>query len=338
MIKSNKTVKLLNENGQVSIFLSSAVIVMVTFIAFIVNIGIFVKAKINLQNATDAAAYAGASVQARQLTNIAYMNWEMRNVFKEWMFKYYVLGSLNLDDVHSGGVGSDMKFTMKSYGGSNGSNATEAVDNYNFPSVCIDFAETGGIGMCTRYVIPGLPRFESSNVLGMDETTNAFVDAIVSQKSLNCSIRSEVNFLTATTWAYNVITNDVSQSTLAQQAPQMATDVMGAFPKAFEIGLRIRSLEAQVNYPPVESVCLNPSIGVNCGLAASTLEGLPSRERTLKAWQSGWRNMGSNGYTASTNSDRSFKNSFTISEIEPTLDTTEIGNRRIVKYTSDSSR
>ena len=65
MIKSNKTVKLLNENGQVSIFLSSAVIVMVTFIAFIVNIGIFVKAKINLQNATDAAAYAGASVQAK---------------------------------------------------------------------------------------------------------------------------------------------------------------------------------------------------------------------------------------------------------------------------------
>lgn len=313
MIKAKTTVKLLNEKGQVSIFLSSAVIVMITFIAFIVNIGIFVKAKINLQNATDAAAYAGASVQARQLTNIAYMNWEMRNVFKEWMFKYYVLGGLNLSSVHGSESDTSMHFTMDSYTRT----SSPAVDYYNFPSVCIDFAETGGIGMCTKYVVPGLPRFESSNVLGMDETTNAFVDAIVSQKQLNCSQRSNVNFLTASTWAYNVLTNDATQRTLAQQAPQMATDAMGAFPKAFELGLRIRSLESEVNFPPVSNVCLNPAIGVNCVTPANSLEGSPSRERALKAWQSAWRNLGSNGYAEGPNSDRTFKNSFTLTELSP---------------------
>ena len=83
-----------NEKGQVSIFLGICMTVILTMLAFIVNIGLFVKAKINLQNAVDAAAWSGAAVQARQLSNIGYMNWELRNTLKEWMFKYYVLGQM----------------------------------------------------------------------------------------------------------------------------------------------------------------------------------------------------------------------------------------------------
>ena len=295
-----------NKKGQVSIFFSTTVVVMITFIAFIINIGMFVKAKINLQNATDAAAYAGASVQARQLTNIGYMNWEMRNVYKEWMFKYYVLGSLNLKSVANGNAGTDMKFLMESYDRSQ----TQAVDKYNFPSVCIDFANTGGLGMCTRYLVPGLPRFESSNVLGMDEATNAFVDEIVSQKSIDCGDRTSLNFFTANTWAYNVITNDNSLTNLTTQAPQVASNFMGAFPQAFELGLRIRSLEAQVNHPAQGNICSDPSNGVNCNMPAASLN-TPSKERALKAFMSGYRNLGSHG------NDNFFKNSFTLTEIEP---------------------
>jgi hypothetical protein len=312
MNKSLATFKLLlsGRKGQVSIFFSTTVVVMITFIAFIINIGMFVKAKINLQNATDAAAYAGASVQARQLTNISYMNWEMRNVYKEWMFKYYVLGGLNLESVANGNVGDEMKFTMQSYTRS----ASAAVDKYNFPSICIDFANTGGLGMCTRYLVPGLPRFENSNVLGMDEATNAFVDEIVSQKSIDCSDRTALNFYTANTWAYNVITNDASVNNFTSQAPQVAANFMGAFPQAFELGLRIRSLEAQVNHPPQGNICSNPSSGVNCNVPASGLN-TPSKERALKAFTSGYRNLGSHG------SDNYFKNSFTLTEVPPTLDT-----------------
>ena len=90
---------LLNARGQMTIFFATTILALITFIAFIINIGIFVKAKINLQNAVDAAAFAGASVQARQLSNISYLNWEMRNVYKEWMFKNYVLGNLSLDEI-----------------------------------------------------------------------------------------------------------------------------------------------------------------------------------------------------------------------------------------------
>ena len=72
-------VEKLKERGQLSIFLGIVLIVLVSFLAFIINVGLFVKAKINLQNAVDAAAFSGAAVQARQLTNIAYLNWELSN-------------------------------------------------------------------------------------------------------------------------------------------------------------------------------------------------------------------------------------------------------------------
>ena len=77
--------------GQVSVFLGMSLLVIISLLAFVINVGLFVKAKINLQNAVDAAAYAGAAAQARQLTNIGYLNYELRNNYKEWLFKYYVV-------------------------------------------------------------------------------------------------------------------------------------------------------------------------------------------------------------------------------------------------------
>ncbi len=302
--------------GQISIFFSTTIVVMITFIAFIINIGIFVKAKINLQNATDAAAYAGASVQARQLTNIAHLNWEMRNIYKQWMFKYYVLGSLSLEAIQGpppvpqscrSKLTASTDFTMSCYG-----IAQAAIDRYNFPSTCIDFANTGGVGMCTRYVVPGLPRFEASNILGMDETTNAFIDSIVSEKSKDCSKRSQMNFYTANTWAYNVNGATGSVDNITDDAPQIAADQMGAFPQAFEIGLRIRNLEAQVNTPPMQGVCITPGEGVNCSQPVNQLSRVSS-ERTLKAFQSGWRNIGKN-------ENSYMKNTFTITEVPPRTD------------------
>lgn len=311
------------QKGQISIFFSSTIIVMITFMAFIINIGMFVKAKINLQNATDAAAYAGASVQARQLTNIAYMNWEMRNVYKEWMFKYYVLGSLNLQGVVNPGSNQSTFFNMSSFDRvttSASGIAGRAIDQYNFPSTCVDFASTGGVGLCTKYLVPGLPRFESSNVLGMDETTNAFVDAIVAEKSGNCSERSKLNFLTSNVWAYNVLTNNPALISLKDEAPEVAADRMGAFPQAFEIAARIRNLEAQVNFPPISGACINPGFGVNCSTSINELTG-PAQERTLKALQTGWRNLGVHGTsTTEVPGNRVMKDSFTIKELSPTVD------------------
>ena len=49
----------------------------------VVDFGHLVNNKINLQNAADAAAYAGAAWQARALSNLGQMNYYLRQNLKE---------------------------------------------------------------------------------------------------------------------------------------------------------------------------------------------------------------------------------------------------------------
>ena len=117
IIKSNKqdSPKLfLDQKGQVSIFLAVITTIVITLVAFVINVGLFVKAKINLQNAVDAGAWSGAAAQARRLSGIAYLNWEMRNTYKEWMFKYYVLGQY-ANTKTGDGSGPNMDFRLKKF-------------------------------------------------------------------------------------------------------------------------------------------------------------------------------------------------------------------------------
>src|SRR3954466_15164229 len=82
------------ENGQASIMIGMILLTFILFFAFVVNTGMLVNAKINLQNAADLAAYAGAAVQARQLNQISYLNYEMRRQYKKFLFRYYVMGNM----------------------------------------------------------------------------------------------------------------------------------------------------------------------------------------------------------------------------------------------------
>ena len=197
-----------------SVFLAVIMVIIVGLMAFIINIGLFVKAKINLQNAVDAAAYSGAAVQARQLTNIAYMNWEMRNIYKEWMFKYYVLGQLSLPDTKNPRSDGTMDFrlpplisTLNIPSGSSILNKPEYKqrDPWNIPSICIDFA--GTYKLCNTYSLPGLPLFQSLGLPGTDEIKQAFLQTMQTEKSKDCSVRSQLNFLVANQWSYGLGTN-----------------------------------------------------------------------------------------------------------------------------------
>jgi hypothetical protein len=280
--------RLLNAKGQISIFFATTVLILITFIAFIVNIGIFVKAKMNLQNAVDASAYAGASVQARQLTNIAYLNWEMRNVYKEWLFKQYILGNLNLDDVTNGASGTtDLRMAPYSSG------TADVQDGYNIPSICVDYEASGNVTSCAKAMVPGLPRFSSTNVLGLEETMDTFMDAIGGEKAKNCADRTNINYLTAFTWAFNILE---ANTTSTQRAPDVLTDRPGAFPRALELAFRIRQLEAQVNKKPYDQgVCIGTGVSCGGGDINSLIAGdlTPSNERVYKAFYSGFRNLGS---------------------------------------------
>jgi len=307
-----KTIRYLNQRGQISIFFATTVLILITFIAFIVNIGIFVKAKINLQNAVDASAYAGASVQARQLTNIAYLNWEMRNVYKEWMYKSYILGNLNLEDVVSGASGTT-NLMMADYS----SGTTAVQDNYNIPSACVDFQASGNVTSCAKAMVPGLPGFQSTAVMGLEETMDTFMDAVGGEKAKDCAVRTNINYLTAFTWAYNI---PESGATVTDNAPEVLLDRPGAYPRALELAFRIRALEAQVNKKPYDQgYCLDQGVGCSGGNINGLVGGepSPSNERIYKAFYSGFRNLGAQDCGGDSGDE--FKCFYTLTELAPTV-------------------
>lgn len=273
MIKSNR--------GQLSIFMGITLIIVMGMLAFIINIGLFVKAKINLQNATDAAAFAGAATQARQLTNIAYANWELRNTYKEWMFKYYVLGQLGL-----------MPYNLKNVSGKNAVNfilptpdisGFPDFDKYNIPSICIH--NNSKTNICPIYALPGIPRFPAIGVAGISEIHEAFVNKLVEEKGKDCSRRSKANFLTALTWAYG------SGMDAMPEAPLVATNRPGAWPEALELSFRIRNLEMIMNRPPVADITRQ-----NVNQFQGQAEEIGFNERPMKAFWSAYRNLGGGVY------------------------------------------
>ena len=301
-----------NSKGQLTVFLAVSLIIIISLLAFVVNVGLFVKAKINLQNAVDAAAYSGASVQARMLSQAGHLNWEMRNTYKEWMFKYYVLGQKALTKTNPASekfeAKNKMDFTADPFwpiGHPKRRGDTEPLDKYNIPSICIHFGTDHNL--CEIASIPGLPRFETVGLPSISDQHESFINALVSTKSKDCSRRTLVNFGTAMLWAYGT-----KEAVFAGQT-EIAANRTGAFPEAIELAIRMRNLEMIINRPPVSNICMNAAEG--CENTINALDGeyseVPLNERPIKAFMSAYRNLG-----GSINSD--LKTNFILREVPPT--------------------
>ena len=52
------------------------------FFALLINVGLLIHHKINLQHSTDLAAYYGAMKQAEEMNAIAHINFQMRQAWK----------------------------------------------------------------------------------------------------------------------------------------------------------------------------------------------------------------------------------------------------------------
>ncbi len=304
-----------NERGQISIFFSASLVVFISIIAFVINVGLFVKAKINLQNATDAAAFAGAAVQARQLTKIAYLNWEMRNIYKEWMYKYYVVGSLNtpmVEDPNAAGntCGGQKCMDFRLADDVNAISGATSSDPYNFPAVCIHIAGSE-TNVCKRFAVPGLPEFGGYSIPGTEEASRSFIDALIGGKINDCVERSKLNMLVATTWAYNIMPNQSGGSdTLAGRGPAILSDRQGAWPKAVEMAIRIRNLEFAMNREAViKPVCASGGNGCD-PITNYENANMLGNERLIKAFYSGYRNLGNHV-------DNEMKSSFQLTELPP---------------------
>ncbi len=77
-----------------AIFIALFFQVLFVFFAMAINMGLVVHDKINLQNSVDIAAYYGAMKQGEVLNQIAHINYQMRQNYKLFVWRYRVLGTL----------------------------------------------------------------------------------------------------------------------------------------------------------------------------------------------------------------------------------------------------
>jgi hypothetical protein len=87
-----------NQRGQVAIFVALIFQVLFVFFAMVVNVGLLVHHKINLQNSVDLAAYYGAMKQAEVLNAVAHINYQIHQSWKLMVFRHRHLGMGGLEN------------------------------------------------------------------------------------------------------------------------------------------------------------------------------------------------------------------------------------------------
>jgi hypothetical protein len=83
----------LNQKGQVAIFVALIFQVVFVFFALLINVGLLVHQKINLQQSVDLAAYYGAGKQAEVLNALAHVNFQIKQNWKLMTWRYRILGT-----------------------------------------------------------------------------------------------------------------------------------------------------------------------------------------------------------------------------------------------------
>jgi Flp pilus assembly protein TadG len=192
--------KYLSERGQMAIFIALIFQVLFVFFAMIVNVGLIVHDKINLQNSVDLAAYYAAERQAEILNAIAHQNYEIRQAWKLLSWRIRVLGDLGYAGhpmQQSGGNDQDVSaFTA-------GAN-TNGASNWR-PTVCVNHVlwSGGDQNVCSdsKIVIPPIPTtivvapFLPWNILIKEKT-----DELQQKAGNDCRKTGPLNFKMAIRW------------------------------------------------------------------------------------------------------------------------------------------
>jgi hypothetical protein len=117
------------QRGQVSIMIALIFQVVFIFFAMVINIGLVINDKINLQNSVDIAAYYGAMKQAEILNAMAHVNYQIRQIYKLMNWRLWALSD----------AGRNTQIFPYFANGSSTPREQAASwnDNYNYPVVCI---------------------------------------------------------------------------------------------------------------------------------------------------------------------------------------------------------
>lgn len=287
-----------NTEGQASVLIAVMTLTLVFFFAFVVNIGMLVNAKINLQNAADLAAYAGAAVQARQLTQISYLNYEMRRQYKKFLYRYYVLGNMSKTTFPKTGAAAVSGRTPM-FWSPNGN----AANDYNVPAVCVIFNPTDNycqVPTLTKIVIPARTSADAINdaLIGALEKLEQF-------RTENCNKIGFTNTQLLYQWLWNADPDYSQVGTLPSYASdpniQQALAVvrslslgLGLIPKEILLWRRAQTLATYVNEPAKTGVNLEKIDELR---SEDNREPLAS-ERTIQAFLSAYYTLGNHTFNA----------------------------------------
>ncbi len=87
-----------NQKGQVAIFVALIFQVVFVFFAVLINIGLLVHHKINLQNSADLSAYYGAMKQSEIMNAISHVNFQMKQAWKLLTWRYRIVGTFGFQE------------------------------------------------------------------------------------------------------------------------------------------------------------------------------------------------------------------------------------------------
>jgi hypothetical protein len=265
----------------------------ILFFAFVINTGMLIHAKINIQNAADMAAYAGASVQARQLTQISYLNYEMRRQWKKFLFRIYVLGNLYQDSFPKGPSGSGTT-PMQYFQIDLNNNKT----SYGAPITCVVLNSDNycRLSKLPSLYIPADTFLDSINAVLRETLIN-----LNQIRKANCTGIAITNKFLNYYWLYNA---DPSLSAAKQALGDLQGNItnsllglidgIGIVPRELLLKFRIKTLESYVNDPPASPLNYEKTQALMGSIDP------PAHERSIQAFLSAYYTLGNHTFPANS--------------------------------------
>ncbi len=257
----------------------------------VINTGLLVSAKINIQNAADLAAYAGAAAQARTLNHVAFLNYEMRRQLKKYLFRYYVLGNLSQARFPDSGA--------QTYNFS-----PDGTTAYGVPSACIIFDARDNY--CQMTVNPAIANVTANPLDPISVSLNATLANIEQIRQAQCAGIGVMNRLLVLLWLFNADPELEDVRAAVANAPGQKDDVLkalgaiqglsrglGLFPRNLLTLMRIKTLEHFLNAPPLVVRLADVQ---NLEGSADPMES----ERTILAFYSAFKTLGEYMFDDST--------------------------------------
>ena len=257
-----------NESGQSIILVAVLILSFLMFFSFAVNTGLLISAKISVQSAADAAAYAGAATEGRYLNAISFLNYDMRRQYKKYIFRSNFVGSIGNPGFPNNTTSSGPDYAFEK--ADNDPAAAQHMLPIKVPTLCLPITASGQaddncLQVNIRNTTYGLPQFIGGG--GLDAITKAlyqsFQDISKVQESL-CQGHSDMNLFVLISWLFRgdnakagldqLFTGMQGSTTMSQadydsakKTAESLVEGLGLFPRNIITLMRINTLVSFLN-------------------------------------------------------------------------------------------